>query len=73
MVYRPRQIIELAIVPGELDIVQKLFHEFVLFIFESFFDCSQIHGILDYGWVVIEIHALINVKVPFQSTGFLKS
>ena len=66
-------VVELAVVPDELNIVENFLHGIVPIFSQFLVDGAQIHRVLDDGRVVDQPHALFNEGEYFASPRALET
>jgi hypothetical protein len=62
-------VVVFAIVPDQLDVVERLLHEAVLLSAQFVAGCAEVHGVFDDEGVVGEAEGWLCGELPFQSTG----
>lgn len=62
-------VVALAVVPHQLDIIERLLHESVFIAAQFFAGGAEVHGVLDDEGVVGEAETCVGGDAPFQSTG----
>ena len=68
--YRTSLIVGLTIIPYQLHIIDELFNSPIFVGIQLFLNCSQIHWMLDYCWIVGQIHSL-PINRSFKIIGFI--